>query len=353
MVEQMREGALTLSQDGTILYANARFAEMLERRTDDVVARPLVSFVTSDDRTLVALLLDVQNCREECHLLTVGGGEIPVQLSSNALVVGGARTTAVMVSDLTPERAEKPIREANRLKDEFLATLSHELRTPLNVILGWTRMLLSGHLPPDAARHALELIDKNARAQSHLVSDLVDMSRVATGTLRLELEPLPIVPALEAAIASVRLPAEAKQITIERVWQVHEAAVLADAVRLQQILWNLLSNAVKFTPADGHIRISASVVPDAIRIEIADSGIGIDPQFVSHAFDRFRQADAGPTRGYGGLGLGLAIVRDLVRLHHGVVAAHSDGPGRGATLAVTLPSAGSLARRTSQPPSPH
>ncbi len=350
----MHEGALTLSPDGTILYANARFAEMLERRTDDVIARPLVSFVTGDDRTLVALLLDAHNCREECHLLTRRGGEIPVQLSSTALVVDGGRTTAVVVSDLTPERTEKPMREANRLKDEFLQTLSHELRTPLNVILGWTRMLLSEHLAPELTRHALELVDKNARAQSQLVSDLVDMSRVATGTLHLDLQPLPIVPALEAAIDSVRLPADAKQIAIERVWQVRDASVLADAVRLQQILWNLLSNAVKFTPAGGHIRVSATVVPDAIRIEIADSGIGIDPDFVSYVFDRFRQADASPTRGYGGLGLGLAIVRDLVRLHHGVVAAHSDGPGRGATLTVTLPSAGRLARRTPGPgpPSP-
>jgi signal transduction histidine kinase len=345
MVEQMREGALTLSANGTILYANARFAEMLDRRAADVTARPLVSFVTTEDRTLVAALLDAHSCREECHLLTRSGVEIPVQLSSIALMVEGERTTAVVVSDLTLERAEKAMHEANRLKDEFLATLSHELRTPLNVILGWTRMLLGGHLPPDVTQHALELVDKNARAQSQLVSDLVDMSRVATGRLRLELESLPVVPALEAAIDSVCLPAEAKQITIERRWQVHEARVLADAVRLQQILWNLLSNAIKFTPAGGRVRVSATLVTGAVRIEIADSGIGIDPHFVSYVFDRFRQADAGPTRDYGGLGLGLAIVRDLVRLHHGAVAAHSDGPGLGATFLVTLPTAGSVARR--------
>jgi signal transduction histidine kinase len=347
----MREGALTLSPDGTVLYANARFAEMLERRTDDVVGRPLVSFVTSDYRTLIALLLDAQSCREECYLLT-RSGEIPVQLSSTALIVEGERTTAVVVSELTPERVNKAINEANLLKDEFLATLSHELRTPLNVILGWTRMLLAGQLTPDATQHALELVDKNARAQSQLVSDLVDMSRVATGTLHLELEVVPIVPALEAAIDSVRLAAEAREIAVDRAWLVEHASVLADPVRLQQILWNLLSNAVKFTPVGGHVRVSAMPVTDAVRIEIADSGIGIDRHFVLYVFDRFRQAEAGPTRAYGGLGLGLAIVRDLVRLHHGVVTAHSDGPGRGATFAVTLPSAGSLAQRTPGPPTP-
>ncbi len=348
----MSEGALTLSADGTILYANASFARMLDHNIIDVIDHPLASFVANDDRALVRLVLEAQACREECRLVTRRGAEIPVQFSSATLAGKGGRTVAVVVSELTPERVNKAINEANLLKDEFLATLSHELRTPLNVILGWTRMLLNGQLSPDATQHALELVDKNARTQSQLVSDLMDMSRVATGTLRLELEVLPIVPALEAAIDSVRLAAEAKEIAIDRAWLVEHASVLADPIRLQQILWNLLSNAVKFTPADGHIRVSAAAVPDAIRIEIADSGIGIDSHFVSYVFDRFRQADAGPTRGYGGLGLGLAIVRDLVRLHHGVVAAYSDGPGRGAMFAVTLPAAGKLAPRLSQPPSP-
>ncbi len=351
MVEHMREGALMLSADGTILYANPRLAEILERRTDELIDRPLAAFIVNDDRPLVTLLLNNQTCREECRLVTQSGTEVCVQMSS-VLVVDGGRTIAVMVSELTPERLNKAIREANLLKDEFLATLSHELRTPLNVILGWTRMLLTGQLSPDAAHHALELVDKNARAQSQLVSDLVDMSRVATGTLRLELEVLPIVPALEGAIDSVRLSAQAKNIAIDRAWLVENASVLADPARLQQILWNLLSNAVKFTPIGGHVRVSAIPVPDAIKIEITDSGIGIDRHFVSYVFDRFRQAEAGPTRGYGGLGLGLSIVRDLVRLHHGVVAAHSAGPGRGATFSVTLPSAGSLAPGTSSRPTP-
>jgi signal transduction histidine kinase len=352
MVEHMHEGALTVSADGDILYANARFAEMLECATVDLLDRPLAAFVANGDRALVQLLLDAPSCREECRLVTQRGTELSVQLSSTALVVEGGRTMAVVVTELTPERLNRASYESNLLKDEFLATLSHELRTPLNIILGWTRMLLTGQLSPDATQHALELVDKNARTQSQLVSDLVDMSRVATGTLRVELQVLPIVPALEAAIDSVRLPAEAKEIAIDRAWLVEHASVLADPVRLQQILWNLLSNAVKFTPVGGHVGVSATPVAGAVKIEIADSGIGIDHHFVSYLFDRFSQAEAGPTRGYGGLGLGLAIVRDLVRLHHGVVAAQSAGPGRGATFSVTLPSAGSLAPRTSGPATP-
>ena len=169
--------------------------------------------------------------------------------------IDGVRTVAVVVTDLTHERTERGLRESNRLKDEFLATLSHELRTPLNVILGWTRMLLDDHLSEQARKHALELIDRNAQAQAQLVNDLVDMSRMTTGKLQVELEPLPVVPVLEAALESVRPAAEAKDISIHTSWHVQDANVLADATRLQQVLWNLLSNAVKFTPNGGRISV--------------------------------------------------------------------------------------------------
>ncbi len=226
---------------------------------------------------------------------------------------------------------------ANRLKDEFLATLSHELRTPLNVILGWTRMLLADHLSPSARLHALRLIDRNAQAQAQLVNDLVDMSRMTTGKLKLELEPLPAAPALEAALESVRPAAQAKNLTLRTAWHSLSASVVADPTRLQQVLWNLLSNAVKFTPDGGTISVSAVEAKGRVRIEVTDTGIGIDPAFLPHVFDRFRQADSGTTRSQGGLGLGLAIVRDLVRLHGGDVDVHSDGIGHGSTFSVTLP----------------
>ena len=282
-------------------------------------------------------MLSSESCRAEVQLETAAGASNPAQLSSIALNIDGVRTVAVVVTDLTHERTERGLRESNRLKDEFLATLSHELRTPLNVILGWTRMLLNDHLSEQARKHALELIDRNAQAQAQLVNDLVDMSRMTTGKLQVDLEPLPVVPVLEAALESVRPAAEAKDVSIHTSWHVQDANVLADATRLQQVLWNLLSNAVKFTPNGGRISVSADTGrPRASGSKSRTRGIGIDPAFLPHVFDRFRQADSATTRRYGGLGLGLAIVHDLVRLHGGEVEVRSAGVGQGATFVVTL-----------------
>src|SRR5580765_5476528 len=189
MVEQMREGAMTLSADGTILFCNHRLETLLGHPASGAVGQRFSSFVAPEDVPKFEALLAAETFREECNLL-VDGQTVPTQLSATALDIEGTRTTAVVVSDLTPERTEKALRESNRLKDEFLATLSHELRTPLNVILGWTRMLLTDHLSETARWHALEIIDRNAQAQARLVNDLVDMSRMTTGKLRLELEAL-------------------------------------------------------------------------------------------------------------------------------------------------------------------
>ncbi len=335
IVEQMREGALTLAADGTILYCNQRFAELMAHPPERIAGRPFAEFIHADDLPTLQRLLYSKSCRADVQLRT-GGVDSPAQLSSIALNIDGVRTIAVVVTDLTHERAARGLRESNRLKDEFLATLSHELRTPLNVILGWTRMLLTDQLGDHARRHALELIDRNAQAQAQLVNDLVDMSRMTTGKLQLELEALPLIPVLEAALESVRPAADAKRITIETAWRLRDASILADATRLQQILWNLLSNAVKFTPDGGRISVSAERADRRIRIGVADSGIGIAPEFLPHVFDRFRQADSATTRRYGGLGLGLAIVHDLVRLHGGTVEAASPGAGQGATFIVTF-----------------
>ncbi len=340
MVEQMHEGALTLSSDGVILYCNSRFAELLGRSSLEITGQAIEGFLAAPDRARLHDLLSAPRFRDEFTLVTGNGHAIPAQLSATALVIDDVRTAAVVVSDLTPERTEKALRESNRLKDEFLATLSHELRTPLNVILGWTRMLLSGHLDAAARLRALELVDRNAHAQAQIVSDLVDMSRITTGKLRLELQPMPILPALVAAVDGIRLAAAAKGVSLETDWRVDNAMVVADATRFQQILWNLLSNALKFTPAGGRIRIVAAREDGRVGIEVSDSGIGIDPSFVPQVFDRFRQADTGTTRSFGGLGIGLAIVQDLVRLHGGTIAARSAGTGEGATFVLSLPVAG-------------
>jgi PAS domain S-box-containing protein len=336
IVEQMREGALTLSGDGTILYCNQRFAELMGYPAERIAGRSLAEFIHEDDVPTLQRVLPSESCRAEVQLRTAAGALNPAQVSSIALNIDGVRTIAAVVTDLTHERTERGLRESNRLKDEFLATLSHELRTPLNVILGWTRMLLTDQLSEHARKHALELIDRNAQAQTQLVNDLVDMSRLTTGKLQVELEPLPVVPVLEAALESVRPAADAKGLAIATSWQLEDANVLADATRLQQILWNLLSNAVKFTPSGGRIRVTAEQVGRRIRIAISDTGIGIDPDFVPHVFDRFRQGDSATTRRYGGLGLGLAIVHDLVRLQGGDVEVASPGVDRGTTFVVTF-----------------
>jgi PAS domain S-box-containing protein len=337
MVEQMREGALTLAADGTILYCNSRFAELVASPPERVSGRSIAAFISPDDAARMNTMLLSDTFRDEVQLVSSIGGSNPAQLSSIALKIDGIRTVAVVVTDLTHERVERGLRESSRLKDEFLATLSHELRTPLNVILGWTRMLLADHLPASSRHHALELIDHNAHLQAQLVNDLVDMSRMSTGKLRLELEPMPIVPALQAALESIRPAVLVKGLTIDTSFDLPaDVNVLADETRLQQVLWNLLSNAVKFTPSGGRVAVEASTDGDRIKIRVSDTGIGIERSFLPHVFDRFRQADSGTTRGYGGLGLGLAIVHDLVRLHGGEVDVRSDGLGKGATFTVVL-----------------
>ena len=336
MVEQMREGALTLTADGTILYCNSRFAELVAHPAERVTGRPLSEFLAPADLPKFYTMLDVDGFRDEVLLQCSHGATCPAQLSSTALIIDDIRTVAVVVTDLTHERVERGLRESSRLKDEFLATLSHELRTPLNVILGWTRMLLADHLSDSSRHHALELIDQNAHVQAQLVNDLVDMSRMSTGKLRLDLEPLPIIPALLSALDNIRHAASMKGLTVETSFDLEDVNVLADATWLQQVLWNLLSNAVKFTPAGGRIDVSGELVGECVRLRVSDSGIGIDRSFLPHVFDRFRQADSGTTRGYGGLGLGLAIVHDLVRLHGGDVEVASAGAGKGTSVVVTL-----------------
>src|SRR4051812_22668251 len=222
MVEQMREGALTLAADGTILYCNQRFAELMALPPERIAGQALGGFLQPDDAPTLERILNSKSYRAEVQLVNAAGGFNPAQLSSIPLDSDGLRTVAVVVTDLTHERTERVLRESNQLKDEFLATLSHELRTPLNVILGWTRMLLHDQLSEPARHHALELIDRNAQAQAQLVNDLVDMSRMTTGKLQVELEPLPVIPVLEAALESVRPAAAAKELSIHTSWQVHD-----------------------------------------------------------------------------------------------------------------------------------
>ncbi len=227
--------------------------------------------------------------------------------------------------------------ESNRLKDEFLATVSHELRTPLTAILGWSRMLETGSLEGDAAMRAIETIRRNAKAQSQIIDDILDVSRIITGNLYLDLNPIELAPVIEAAINVVRQTAEAKGIQIETTLGSDPAVVSGDASRLQQVIWNLVSNGVKFTASGGRVRVSLHQLATEVQITVADTGRGISPEFLPFAFDRFRQADSTTTRQHGGLGLGLAIARHIVEIHGGSITAASQGDGQGATFTVSLP----------------
>jgi signal transduction histidine kinase/ActR/RegA family two-component response regulator len=236
------------------------------------------------------------------------------------------------------ERAELLDREqqANRLKDEFLATLSHELRTPLNAIVGWVHLLRRGQLPPDESKHALERIDRNAHAQARLVQDLLDVSRITTGKLLLDIHEMDLVTVALNAIDACRPAADARHVALVSHFT-GTFPTMGDPDRLQQVLWNLISNAVRFTPAGGTVTVSISRASDTDTIQVGDNGAGIEPQFIPYMFEPFRQADAASTRSHGGLGIGLTIVRRLTEMHGGAVSVASDGPGKGATLTVTLP----------------
>ena len=238
--------------------------------------------------------------------------------------------------------------ESNRLKDEFLATVSHELRTPLTAILGWSRML-EGGLETEMAERAIETIKRNAKAQAQIIDDILDVSRIITGNLYLELHPIELASVLDAAVNVVRPTAEAKGIQIVIDFDREPTVISGDANRLQQVFWNLLSNAVKFTAPGGQVRLSLRQLDSEVEIEIADTGQGIDPGFLPFVFDRFRQADSTSTRQHGGLGLGLAIARHLVEIHGGHISAASDGDGKGASFRLRLPLIGSLAKLNTQP----
>lgn len=233
--------------------------------------------------------------------------------------------------------AREEAEAANRAKDEFLATVSHELRTPLNAILGWAHMLRNNKLDQTTQARALETVERNAKSQAQLIEDILDVSRIVTGKVRLDVRRVELVPVVEAALDSVRPAADAKDIRIEAILDPRAGPISADPDRLQQIVWNLASNAVKFTPKGGRLQIRLERVSSHIEIVVSDTGQGISAEFLPYVFDRFRQADATSTRRYGGLGLGLAIVRHLVEMHGGTVRAESPGEGKGATLTVTLP----------------
>jgi signal transduction histidine kinase/CheY-like chemotaxis protein len=253
---------------------------------------------------------------------------------------------------LDSERAARAeAQRASRLKDEFLATLSHELRTPLTAILGWASILRKPDVRKEQIERGLAVIERNTRAQVELISDLLDVSRIVTGKLCLDVAAVEIDAVIDNALESVRHAAEAKGIQIKRAIG-PSMQIPADAGRLQQVVWNLLSNAIKFTPRGGRVEVSVATTPTHVEIAVADTGQGVAPEFLPHVFERFRQADASMARQHGGLGLGLAIVRHLVELHGGRVRAESEGAGKGARFVVELPVGANAEARAYEAPTP-
>lgn len=259
---------------------------------------------------------------------------------ADLVALGIARARAEAERSILLER-EKAAREdaerANRSKDEFLAVVSHELRTPLNAITGWAGMLTSGVLDAARAKRAIETIERNARAQAQLIEDLLDVTRITSGKLRLDVHKIDVSTVAELALESVRFAAEAKGVIVASNIEPGVSSIVGDPDRVQQIIWNLLSNAIKFTPASGSVRLSIRQRSGEVIIDVEDTGKGISPEFLPHVFERFRQADGSATRTSGGLGLGLAIVRHLVELHGGSTEAVSEGLNKGAKFTVRLP----------------
>ena len=338
-----REGAVSAREETATLRERAagvreetadRREETADRRDDTAAVRDDAAGLREESASLreetSTLREQAVRAREDAALAKAELEELMQQAreANERLVVATVR--AQTMSD--------DAQQANRLKDEFLATVSHELRTPLNAVMGWARMLGSMELSPERAKHALTIIDRNAAILAHLIEDLLDVSRIVAGTLHLAPQPVDLVAVAQAAIDAVQPLAFAAKVDVRFS---HSPGAIepvnGDPDRLQQVLWNLLANAIKFTPEGGRVDLFIQPSDDHIELRIVDTGQGISLDFLPHVFERFRQAHGAPTRRHGGLGVGLAIVRQLVELHGGTVRADSEGLGRGATFTVRLP----------------
>ncbi|MFL6230971.1 MAG: ATP-binding protein [Pyrinomonadaceae bacterium] len=335
----------------------------VEELCSEILSGAGLAFVTGEALTPHAMRCLVAALAEQpawsdfpLVVLTSGGGEIPANAevlaalgeAGNVTLVERPVRVATLVSTLKSalraRRRQYDVREhiaaaeaASRLKDEFLATVSHELRTPLTAVLGWVHLLRTGQLDDQHAERAVETIERNARSQVQLIDDLLDVSRIITGKLRLDVRLLDPASPVESAVEAVLPAADSKNIRIQKVLDAGGGSISGDASRLQQIVWNLLANAIKFTPAGGRVVVRLTRAESHVEISVTDDGEGISREFLPYVFDRFRQADGTTTRRFGGLGLGLAIVRHLVELHGGTVEVESGGKGSGSTFMVRLP----------------
>lgn len=369
--------AQVIVRDETIIECNRAAVEMLGyTRKEEVLGLHPIHFSPEHQadggpsaqlaRESFGLAHELGSHRFEWLCQRVNGEAFPVEVTLTVLPIAGENLVHGVWRDLSEqkraetarlraeedrrlaeeerERAlarEQELREeaetANRLKDEFLATLSHELRTPLTAILGWARLLNSDLLDEENRARGLEAIERNSQVQFQLIEEILDVSRIITGKLRLEIQPMDLGAVIESAMDTVRPSAEAKGVRLSCRLDPFVGQIAGDPDRLQQVVWNLLSNSIKFTPGGGAVAVRLERTDSQARITIRDTGLGIGPEFLPYVFDRFRQADASSTKVHGGLGLGLSIVRHLIEMHGGTVAAASEGEGWGSTFTVTIP----------------
>ena len=348
---ELSPDAIAVHAEGVVLFMNTAGARLLRADgPEQIVGRSVAELIHPDYHGVIRERIEKAGRGEasppaEIKFIRLDGTELYGELASAPLIYQGRPALQAVVRDLTRrkraeeerERLLREAQEANRLKDEFLATVSHELRTPLTAILGWAHLLRGRRLSGEAGAKALETIERNARSQAQLIDDLLDVSRIVTGKLRLDVVPVSPHSFIDAAVEAVRPAAEAKGVRLRKVIDADAGVIMGDAARLQQVVWNLLTNAVKFTPGGGRVEVRLARADSHVEIAVADTGAGIGPEFLPHVFERFRQADQRTTREHGGLGLGLSIVRQLVELHGGAVRADSEGEGAGATFTVTLP----------------
>jgi PAS domain S-box-containing protein len=357
LLESAPDAIIIAGRDGGIVLVNAQALALFGYSREELLGRPVELLLP--ERLHGAHMGHRERFHDDPRTRPMGlglslvarrkdGAEFPAEISLSPLETPDGLLVTTVIRDVTERRrAEEQrielIREqtaraeaeaANRMKDQFLATLSHELRTPLNAVYGWARMLRDGQLDTEAAARAVAVIERNAKIQSQMIDDLLDVSRIITGKMRLDVRPVDPRAFVEAAIDAVRPAADAKEIRLHTVLDPLAGPITGDPERLQQVVWNLLANAVRFTPKHGRIQVTVRRVNSHVDIVVGDTGEGIDPATLPFIFERFRQ---GAGREHGGLGIGLALVRHLVELHGGEVKAASDGPGTGATFTVRLP----------------
>ncbi|MEJ0034486.1 MAG: ATP-binding protein [Gammaproteobacteria bacterium] len=361
VIENITDYAIfMIDSQGRVASWNSGAEHMLGYSSAEVLGRSASMFFVSEEGPTEVLEREMCDARANGRAGSTGWR---VRKDGQLLYVEGALTAvrdeqarllgyAKFMRDITEKHRNEEERElllqskraargeaerSGRMKDEFLATLGHELRTPLNAILGWSLVLRRVPGVTNQITEALAVIERNARAQAQIIEDLLDMSSIISGKVRLEVQPLDLASIVDTAVSAIRPAAQAKGIQLDVAVNAPNRAVNGDPNRLQQVFWNLLTNAVKFTPREGHVRVALENAGSGLQVSVADSGEGIDASFLPHVFERFRQADPSTTRRYGGLGLGLSIVKQLVEIHGGRISAESAGAGMGSTFCVTLP----------------